>query len=372
MGANFEIVGTLKAVKDSDNFKGWEVTDFDSGWQNTRYRFNVISGMNRFMCEISGGKWSEESGKTNTIMTFSRAEAGKKSEKMNVNWNDRRNPDVINKVAGFRVYTCNLLTFDERDALKEEGKEEEVAKKSHSFIERTEYAALVKKVIDSGKYADAKFKISGTIDYQYSTKNNQYYRTYTVNKIYKVSDDTECKAEMTIGAFYTENSLDTEMFDDTKKYLFNCYTDHYFSAVKGNRFVPITLVIKGDGDEKAAKRAEGFKKKLTTFDDEATVRKINLVCDMIDGAETSAITFDDLDDDTKENVELGLIDLLEAIAGLGGNMVGNKISEYRIKAFAKTSAKGSEVTVYTEDDLKKLPIADEAPFDLFDDSDDDI
>ena len=366
---NFELVGTLKAVKDKDDFHAWETKDFGSGWQTTRYRFNVISGNNRFMCEIGGGKWTDDS--KNKILTMSRAAAGEKPQKIEVAWEDRRNPEIIEKVSGFRIYTCNLLTLDEAKEMDEE----EAKKKNHQYIEPTEYAALVKRVVDSDKYTNTKFKILGTIDFQYNEKKGQYYRTMTVNKIYKVTDDTPCKSEITINAFYTADSMNTDSFDETQKYYFNCYTDQYFSTVKENRFVPMTLIIKGDGDNE--KLANAFKKKLTAFDDEATVRKINLVCDAINGSETVAITYDDLDDDTKENVDLGLISLEDAIKGLGGNMVGNSVSEYRIKSFARSSAQGSEATVYTEEDLKKLPIkaeeVEEIIEDVFpEDEDDDI
>lgn len=370
---NFEIIATLKAVKDSDNFKALEVYDFNSGWQNTRYNFNAISGNNRFMLRIDGGKWKDD--KKNRILTFSKAEPGKKAEKIEVKWEDRKNPDIIDKVAGFRIYTCNLLTFDERKALEDAGNKEEAQKKNHQFLEKTEYAALVKRVIDSGKYANSKFRILGTVDFQYSEKHNQYYRILSVEKMYKVSDDTPYKAEMTINTFYTADAIDGDNYDETKKYVFDCYTDYYFNSIKENRFVPMTLIINGNGDEKAEKKAEGFKKKLTAFDDEATVRKIGLVCDMIDGAESMAITYDDLDDETKENIDIGLIELEDAIKGLGGTVVGERITEYRVKSLARNSAKGSEATVYTEDDLKKLPVVteEEEEVDLFEeDSDDDI
>ena len=372
---NFEIIATLKAVKDSDNFSAFEVRDFNSGWQNTRYRFNAISGTNRFMLEIGGGKWTDD--KKNQILTFSRAETGKKPEKMTVKWEDRKNPEIIDKVAGYRIYTCNLLTFDERKALEEEGKEDEAKKKNHQFLEKTEFAALVKRVIDSGKYVDAKFRILGTIDFQYSAKNGQFYRTLSVDKMYKVADDTPCKSEMTINAFYTEGAIDAESYDDTKKMFFNCYTDHYFSAVKANRFVPMSLVINGNGDEKADKKAVAFKKMFEKFDDEATVRKVGLVCDMVDGAEAQAITYDDLDEDTRDNIDMGLIELEDAIKALGGNMMGNRITETRVKSLSRTSAKGSEPTVFTEDDLHKLPVVEEVEeevdVDIFsEDEDDDI
>jgi hypothetical protein len=370
MGISFEIIGTLKAVKDSDNFKAFETRDFDSGWQTTRYRFNVISGTNRFMCEINGGKWSDD--KKNRILTFAKAEPGKKAEKLEIKWQDRKNPEIIDKVAGFRVYTCNLLTYDERKAFEDEGKEEEANKKNHRFLEATEYAALVKRVVDSGKYTDSKFRILGTIDFQYSAKNNMFYKTMTVNKMYKVADDTPCKAEMTLNTFYTENAIDEESYDENKKYLFNCYTDYYFGSVKANRFVPLTLVISGKGDEKAEKKALAFKKKLTEFDDDTTVRKIGLVCDMIDGAETQAITYDDLDEETRDNIDMGLIELEDAIKGLGGTVVGERISEYRVKSLARNSAKGSEATVYSEEDIVKLPVVEEETQEdvkVFDDED---
>lgn len=370
---SFEVIGTLKAMKDTDSFHPYEVKDFDSGWQNTRYRFNVISGTNRFQMEIQGGKWKDDS--KNKIYTFSRATEGKKSEKMEVKWEDRNNKDIIDRVAGFKVFTCNLLTYDERKALEDEGKADESAKKNHQFIEATEYAALVKRVLDSGKYADAKFKVTGTVDFQYSAKNGMFYRTYTVNKIYKVASDTPCKAEMNINTFYADDAIDADSYDETKKYLFNCYTDYYFNSVKSNRFVPMTLVINGNGDDAAEKRAGAFKKKLSTFDDEAAVRRVSLVCDMIDGAEAQAITYSDLDDETKENIDLGLISEEDAIKALGGSMMGNRITEYRVKSLGRTSAKGSEATVYSVEYLKKLPVVEEKEdddIDLFADDDDDI
>ena len=361
MSVSFEIIGTLKAVKDGDNFKAFEVKDFSSGWQNTRYRFNVVSGTNRFMCEISGGKWQDD--KKNKILTYSRAADGNKPEKMTIKWEDRKSKEIIDKVAGYRIYTCNLLTFDERKALEAEGREDDAAKKNHQFLEQTEYAALVKRVIDSGKYADTKFKILGTMEFQYSEKNNQFYRTLTVQKMYKVDPETPCKAEMTLNTFYAEDAIDDGLYDETKKYLFNCYTDAYFSTVKGNRFVPMTLVINGNGDEKAEKRANAFKKMFEKFDDEATVRKVGLVCQMIDGAEEQAITYDDLDEETRENIDCDLITLEDAIKAVGGTMFGQRVTEYRVKSLARNSAQGSETTIYTEDDLKKLPVISVEPED---------
>jgi hypothetical protein len=124
----------------------------------------------------------------------------------------------------------------------------------------------------------------------------------------------------------------------------------------------------------AEKKANAFKKKLTAFDDEATVRKCGLVCDMIDGSESLAITYDDLDEETRDNIDMGLISEEDAIKALGGTMTGDKISEYRVKSLARNSVRGSEATIYTEDDLRKLPIVsdevEEESVDIFDEDED--
>lgn len=356
MSMSFEMIGTIKGMKETDKFKPYDVKTFDSGWQTHTYKFNVISGTNRFMVSISGGKWKDDS--KNQIYTYSRAEAGKKSEKIVVPWADRRKPEIIGKVSGFKIYTCNLLTFDERKALEEKGRADEAEKKNFQFIETTDYAACVKKIIDSGKYDDAKFKIVGTVDFQYSESKHQFYRTLTVNKMYKVADDTPCKAELTLSAFYTAESLDGEMYDETKKYMFNCYTDYYFNSIKENRFVPMQLVLKSEGDDKSEKKVAGFKKKLTTFNNDVVVNKIGLTCTMIDGAEAVAITYDDLDDETKDDIEYGLISVEDAIKALGGNKMGEKVTEYRITSLDKRNNK-VEQTIYTEEDLTKLPVVEQ-------------
>lgn len=374
----FEIIGKIKAMKGSDTFAPFEVKDFEkSGWQNTRLKFNVISGTNRFSVDISGGKWRDDS--KNRILTRSRAADGKKSENIEIEWSKRRDPDTIEKVAGWKIYTVDLMTKDERKQVEANGTEEEKAaaeKKHYQFLEKTEMAALVNKILTSGKYDDCVFKITGDVDFQYSAEKDIYYRTMSVNKIYKVDPTTAPKAEMTIDTFYTADSVNTDSYDETKKYMFNCYTDYYFSNIKATRFVPMTLVINGNGDEAAAKRAEGFKKKLTAFDDDVDVRKMSLVCDMVDGAETQAITYDDLSDETKEDIEYGLISLDDAIAALGGSMYGSKITETRVKSIARSSVGGSEPTTYTVDDMNRKPVpeavrVDDAEIDLFADDDGD-
>ena len=334
---NFELIGKLKAIKDSDKFSSYETKQFDSGWENIRYRFNVISGTNRIMCEISGGKWQDDS--KNKSYAMSRATSDKKSEKIIIDWGKRNDPETIAKVAGWRIYTMGLTT--------ESGD-------NHNFLDRTDYAEFVKRIIDGGEYKDTKFKIMGTVDYQYSTKDGSYYSTMSVNKIYKVDDDVPDKAEMTIDAYYTEDAFNMDDYDEKGKCYFSCYTDYYFSTIKERKFVPLTLVINKESD--TDNRAKKFQKRLDVFDD-GEVRKVSFLCKIINGSEMVAITMDDLTDEQKEDIEYGLTTLEDIQKAYGGSKAGNYTSEYRIVKFAKDSVThGSESTVYTVDNLKELPV----------------
>lgn len=334
----FELIGKLKEMKGGEKFSSYETKLFDSGWENIRYRFNVISGTNRIMCEVSGGKWQDDS--KNKIYAMSRPSGDKKSEKIIIDWNKRKDPEIVATVAGWRIYTIGLTTD---------------SAENHNFLDRTDYAQFVKDIVESGEYKDAKFKIIGNVDYQYSAKDNKYYSTYSVNKIYKVDDNTPDKAEITVDAFYTADAFDMENYEETGKCLFHCYTDYYFTQVKAKKFIPLDLIIRKEGEND--KRVAGFQKRLNAFDDGGEVRKVSILCNIINGSEMEEITIDDLTDEQREDIEWGLATFEDICKSLGGSKAGNYTTEYRVTKLAKNSlAHGSESTIYTVANLKELPI----------------
>ena len=352
MAISFDIVGNLRAIKGNDKFKPYDVKDFTSGWQTTTYRFNVISGTNRITCEISGGKWKDDDAK-NKIYTFKRSVNGEKSEKLTVDWKDRNDLSVISSVAGWKVYTLSLLTPAEKDKMEDNGQDDEIIAKTHQFIERIGYADCVKSIIDSEEYKDTKFRVLGTMDFQYSAEKGIYYRTMTVNKIYKCDEKTEPSATMTVDAYYAADALNTDMYESAGKAIFNCYTDYYFNTIKENRYVPLSLVIKKD-----QKWVDGFNKSIMQFDENTTIKKTAFICDIIDGAEMIDITMDDLSEEVKADIECGLITFEDVIKELGGKKAGDRLSEYRIDKRAQgyvTTA--CEPTLYTMEHMKALPIA---------------
>lgn len=380
MANNFSFVGYLKPVRDSEKMKGFTTTNYDSGWMNERLRFNVVCGDNRHMVEINQGRWKEEN--KNTIYGFTRGENGKKGETVQIPWAKRNDPDVINNMAGWKVFTVDLDTFSHRKELEEAGEAEALEaanKKRKHFLAGTEFCEYVNKVVNSEKTKDMKFRVNGTVTYSYSEKNDRYYSTYEVNKIYRVDDDTPVSSEVVVEFYFSEDAMDVSDYAETGKAIVSGYTPYYDSSLKRTCYCPITMAMRFGTDEAGMKKIKGWQKIFSKFEDDE-VRKINLVCQQIDGAQRVAITYDDLDDDTKENIDFGLITLEEAIRDAGGNMFGDKIQEIRIEKLGRGSAKGSETTVFTLEDMTKKPFNEEIKaedeedvvVDLFDDDEDDL
>lgn len=366
----FSFVGYLKPVRDSEKMKGFAVTQYDSGWMNERLRFNVVCGDNRHMVEINQGRWKEES--KNVIYGFTKGENGKKGEAIQIPWSQRNSAEMIEKMAGWKVFTCDLDTFNHRKELEEAGDTEALEaanKKRKHFLAGTEFCEYVNKVVNSEKTKDMKFRVNGTVTYSYSEKNDRYYSTYEVNKIYRVDDDAELSSEVNVEFYFAEDCMDASDYAGTGKAIVNGWTAYYDSSLKRTCYCPMALAMRFGTDETGMKKIKGWQKIFSKFDDDE-IRNINLVCQQIDGAQRVAIRLEDLDEDTQENVAMGLISEAEAIRDAGGNMFGDKIQEIRIEKLGRGSSKGSETTVFTVEDMNKKPFKEEVKVEEDDDDDD--
>lgn len=373
MSNTFSFVGYLKPIREKENFKGFTTTKFDSGWMTERLRFNVIARDNRHLVEINAGRWQQED--KNVIYGFTKPENGKKGESFQIPWGERTNPDMINKMAGWKVFTVDLDTYNHRQELEQSGDTEGLAKansRRKHFLAGTDFCEYVNKVVNSEKIKNTKFRVNGIINYTYSEKNDRYYSTYEVTKIYRVDDDKEPESTVNIDFYFAENPVDSEDYVETGKAIANGYTAFYDNSTKKNWYCPISLVMRFGTDDKGKKKIKGWEKIFGKFEDDA-IRRMVLECEQIDGAQKVDISYDDLSDDTKEMIDFGIISLEDAIKDAGGSMYGDTIHEIRIKGPGKGFSKGSETTVYSLDDMKKKPskeVEKEEDTDLFDDDDD--
>ena len=360
--STFNFVGKIVPVKDTEKFKGYTETVYDSKWMKQRLVFNIVAGDNRHFVEINAGRWFDDK-KNSVIYTMSRATEGKKSEKIQIPWEKRNDPETIETVAGNRIFTIDTDYFAHRKALEEAGDTaalEESNKKRRHFLAGTDFCDFAKKVVYSDKIKDWTFRISGNVVYTYSEKSGKYYQAYEVNKIYRVDENTEPTCDINIPFYFAENFMDKDSVDETGKAIMSGYTQFYDQNTSSNWFFPLTLVMRDD-----AEKINLMEELLSEFED-SEICKAVLSCQAINGAQKRDINVSDLDEKTQKAIKAGFMSEAQAIRNAGGQVYGDRIQEIRFKEIVKHS----EPTVYTLDNCVEKPHKKEAPVDIFGNSDD--
>lgn len=369
---NFTFVGKIAAIKDSEKFHPIERKNFTSGWTNTTVKFNVISNGNRIMCMTQGGKWADDS--KNSVKTFSKTTRSAdntviKGEKIEIPWEKRFDDDEIDKVAGFKRYVVDLgdaqMRYKLMNAVKafedgtitddlieitgcktiDEAKDalEKSNKRRHVFITEWDFAEFMTKVVVSEKIKNTLFRITGYQDVQYSAKDGRFYVNYCINRVEIAKEELEPATDMNIDFYFAENCIDESMFDETGKAFINGWTTYYDNNVKATGFMPMSIVLRDE------KKIKAMKRKLDVEDSE--IQSIGFVTSVIDGTDMVEITEDDLDEETKLDIECGLLTLEDALGALGKNKAGDRITEIRFKELNAHKSK-SEETTFTIEDMK--------------------
>lgn len=362
--ASFSFVGKIVPVKDTENFKGYTETVFESKWMKQRLVFNVVAGDNRHLVEINAGKWQDDS-KNSVIYTMSRAAEDKKSEKIQIPWDKRNDPKTIETVAGNRIFTIDTdyMHYTHREELKNSGDAaalEESNKKRRHFLANTDFCDFAKKVVYSDKIKDWTFRINGNIVYTYSEKTGRYYQSYEVNKIYRVDDDTEPTSNINIEFYFANGFMDKDSVEELGKAIMSGYTQFYDQNTSKKWFCPVSFVLRDDME-----KVNLIEELLSDFS-EGEIYKASLSCQAINGAQKRDIKIEDLDEKTQKAVKAGLMDESVAIRNAGGQVYGERLQEIR---FSKIT-KNSEPTVFTLEDCIKKPHVDEPEADVFADADD--
>ena len=384
----FNFIAKISLPKETDKFKPIEKKEFSSSWANTTVKFNAISGTNRVLVMCQGGKWANDA--KNTVKTFSKSTTdanGKvtKGVAIEIPWAKRLDKTEIEKVAGFKKFVVDTGDYKERYKLQDLVKafengtvtDEQMAAlgidtledakaaleksqaKKREFISEWDFAEFVAKLVSSDKYKHSLFNISGNYEVAYNADKDRFYTNYHVNRITLAAEDAEPKTEMKVDFYYGEDAWDDSGFEDTGKIVVNGYLSYYDSNLKKNGFQNVSIVIREENE----KKRNGLKRK---FNVEDGIKQIGLTLNVIEGAEVIELTMDMLDDETREDIECGLLDFDDVKRELGGRAIGDRISELR---FAELTPKKNiaQDTIYTIDDMHpaKMDVEDE-------DEDDDV
>ena len=318
----FNFVGKISLPKESDKFHPVEKRTFQSGWENSTIKFNCISGTNRVLCLVQGGRWNNEA--KNTVKTFSKSTTdanGKvtKGVSIEIPWAKRFDKDQIEKVAGFKKFICDTGDYKERYKLQDLVKafengsvtDEQMAvldihtledakaaleksqAKRREFISEWDFAEFVAKLVASDKYKNSLFNISGNYEVAYNAEKDRFYTNYHVNRITLAAEDAEPTTEMKVDFFYGADAWDDSNVEETGKVIVNGWFSYYDSNLKKNGFQNVAIVIR----ETNEKKRNALKRKFTV---EEGIKQIGLTLGVIEGAEVIELTMDMLDDETRD------------------------------------------------------------------------
>lgn len=337
MANTFTFIGKILPVKETEKFKGYDQKTYDSGWTSRKVNFNVVCGDNRHLVTADAGCWVK-SGKIDAnqiFKSFTKTVGEVKGTSIDVKFKDRNDPEVIDRIAGFKKYkletvsrerktliakavsgfkdgTVDSVTMDElgitnlEDALK---LQEAVNTKCKEYIHGWDFVKDVSELVATA--GDRLFYISGDIDIQYSEKDGEgiEYLSYKVNKILLADEGTEPMSKVDLDFYFTDGNIDDTDYSKTGRALLSGYVRYYYNNkqkdIKGNFAAPTSIVI----DKSLSDKADGFYKLLKSrkFSEDNPVKELRVSCIARDGAIKEVITEDMLTDEQKELIEYGLI-----------------------------------------------------------------
>jgi hypothetical protein len=376
----FEIIGKLTISKESEKFKPYKLTTYDSGWANKELIFNAIAGDNRHMLKIKGGYHTNGKGKVYSFSKAGKSDTGEKikGEKLEIAWGDRFKPEVVENVAEFKKCVIDLeeygrrfklekaleklndgsLTSEEMTELGTEDVSQELENsknKRKEFIAEADFAEYMHKLITSGKIDNRLFRISG--DIVYSEYNGKFYKTLIPSRIYLAEKSAVPSSTGQITVFYNKDGLDSNSLKEKQKHYINCYVRNYDGQRKIDIPCPLQLVIdvsKDELDEKNKKLNTLMVKQFTVKD--KTWKEFGVKVNILDGAQKTEITDDMLTDLQKELLELEAITMDEIRKEIGADVYGDKVEEMVIINVARGYTKGSKPTVFIDNDFVITPM----------------
>ncbi|WP_182006275.1 hypothetical protein [Priestia aryabhattai] len=373
----FEFVGNINIPKNAERFH--KEQEFNSGWTKHTLNFAVQeSKTNSAFVQMEGGY---SKGKKNIVKTFGKGTENVKSPKIEIPWEDRLKPEVVDMVADFKKvvvdYTSDeetknkinqlryeIRTLEYKDELTEEEKGKLVelkdelkktATERHEFINKYDAVLFLAESLEQHK--DKKFRITGNVTY--SAWKGKFYRNFDPELIEVVSSEEPSKLRATMDVFFTKDSMDDKDFEKDKKVYIDGYVLSYDSQAKKDQFFPQQFVINAQKldftNETHVKRLEFFKNKFKIKG--KGVYHLQWLVNIFRGADKVEFTYENLTAEQKEAVEFGL-NKVEDFAPKGG-VLGDNVEENRLvkpilQQVDQTNdfREGAVESTYEEDDLQ--------------------
>lgn len=346
----FEAVGNVILIDDSkvteDYKKGYLET---YGTNNKNYFYRKI----KFGVKCSNGStiFPEMMGGYDTKKPLAIKKRNKSNEEMVIEWNDRFNKSKLDEMGHLQKLHLNLLTNE--------------AENTNVFLHEFDFIEALK----NGLQKDMRVKVKGNIAInRYKNKQGEFKENlqFTIKDVYLAKEDDVDGVRCDVDFLYKEGALNDILYKEEGKILVECYGTKYDSEMKDNEVlqIPNVLIDKQtivNGNKKLMSNPELTEKLIEMYKkyfecDKNEVKEMKWQGEIFIGRPQVEITFDDLDEDTKMYIEMGIMTLEEAIKQRSGSNFGDRTVELRL---VKPKVFGSE-------ELKQYVSVSEFPIQLLD------
>lgn len=234
------------------------------------------------------------------------------NEKFDVDWDNRFDEDVIEKVANYRKYIVDL--GDEHGGRQE-------------FITAYDMIEHLREYLPD---YDGRVVVTGQFTRDWYAKKKMYFSKFRVQNVFAAPEERKSRLLLTMDLFYNKNSLDDTDFDESKKMMLDCYIEQYINKDEGRKYVPIQVVFSGakyDLENEKHKKLFDYKMKYIKVKSKNMVH-IPWEIVLLRGAEETEFDESMLTDSQREQVELGIKSVEDFRPK--GNVYGDRIDEFRL------------------------------------------
>lgn len=232
--------------------------------------------------------------------------------KMEVDWADRFDEDIVSRVASYRKYIVDL---------------------GEDHGGRQEFITVYDMITHLQKYLpnyEGRVVVTGQFTRDWYGKKKMYYSKFRIQNVFAAPDDRKSRLMITADLFYNRDSFDDSDFDESKKITLDCYFEQYINKDEGRKYVPIQVVFsaaKYDMENDHHKKLLNYKLKYLKVKNKNMVH-IPWEMVLLRGAEEAEFDESMLTDAQKEQIELGIKTLDDFKPK--GNIFGDRIDEFRL------------------------------------------
>jgi hypothetical protein len=232
------------------------------------------------------------------------------NQKIEIDWKDRFDEEVIKSVANYKKYTVDLGN--------DCGGRKEFISQYDALLYLNEWLPKFKgRVVIIGQLIKEWYK-------------DQFYDKFKFQNIYAANDEQKNRLSLTIDIYYNKDSVDKSDYKDNKKIYINGYINQYINKDEKNKYIPHQFIFNSSKyDEGNPKHQKLLEYKLKYID----IKNKNIVhclweVRLIRGAEEVDFNESMLTSEQKEQIELGIRTLEEFKPK--GIILGSKVNEYRL------------------------------------------